>query len=359
MNRTRTGRGAPPWAWMQTGPLTVDVEACMSNRDRERLAAEATARIRASSHNEAAFPERVAQSPENVAPANANESTPVAEATEHAPTERFATVKLVYTGPGSSPESERIPASAPELESPTEKSGNLIDQLPAFKAAMRSLEKRRMPVVTTPAAGSAAKRPRSKAKPTKRKRKPATTRITLRPSAPRKQPRARTQDEIDLSRHKRRCGVCHDPGREAIEEAFLQWRNVECIDSEFEPEGGRSAIYRHAHALNLFRKRSLNLRSALEYIIEESERISPTAEGIVKAMRAYTRINDVGEWIDTPTTHIVQVIAMPAADPRNPANPIQGLSLDVRKERSQIIESGIRQPLLTETAPHSEIAVTD
>lgn len=34
MNRFRTGRGAPPWAWMQTGPLTVDVEACMSNKDR-------------------------------------------------------------------------------------------------------------------------------------------------------------------------------------------------------------------------------------------------------------------------------------------------------------------------------------
>ena len=235
----------------------------------------------------------------------------------------------------------------------------MIDQLPAFKAAMESLENRGVPVVTTPAARSAAKRPRSKARPANRKRKPTTTRITLRPSAPRKQPRPRTQDEIDLSRHKRRCTICHHPEREAIEEAFLQWRNVDCIDVEFEPEGGRSAIYRHAHALGLFRKRNLNLRSALEYIIEESERITPTAEGIVKAMRAYTRINDVGEWIDTPTTHIVQVIAMPATDPRNTANPIQGLSLDVRKERSQIIESNVRQPLLTETAPHSEITVTD
>ncbi len=153
----------------------------------------------------------------------------------------------------------------------------------------------------------------------------------------------------------------HSPGfrtREDIEEAFLQWRNVEWIDQEFELEGGRSAIYRHAHALNLFRKRSLNLRSALEYIIEESERIMPSAEGIVKAMRAYTRINDVGEWIDPPTKHIVQVIAIPATEAGNP-NSVPGLALDVRKDRSQIIESGIRQPLLTETAQQSENVVTD
>jgi hypothetical protein len=316
MNRFRTGRGAPPWAWMQTGPLTVDVEACMSNKDRGEVKY---------------------VSPTNVRHEYVPPAAPADKPTENTPSKPFNTVKLVYTGPSST-------------DGGLPREDGLLADSPAFRAAVDE---------NPGAAKSTPNRPRSKAKPAKRKRKPATTRITLRPSAPRKQPRPRTQDEIDLSRHKRRCGVCHDPAREAIEEAFLQWRNVECIDSEFEPEGGRSAIYRHAHALNLFRKRSLNLRSALEYIIEESERISPTAEGIVKAMRAYTRINDVGEWIDTPTTHIVQVIAMPAADPRNPANPIQGLSLDVRKERSQIIESGIRQPLLTETAPHSEIAVTD
>ncbi|HXN99618.1 MAG TPA: hypothetical protein VN881_11135 [Candidatus Acidoferrales bacterium] len=249
------------------------------------------------------------------------EAERVAVAAEHPPTERFATVKLVYTGPGST-------------------DGGLPPE-------------------------PAPKQRRAKAKPAKRKRKPLIARATLRPTAPRKPRRPRTQAAIDLTRHKRRCGVCHDPAREAIEEAFLQWRNVDCIDSEFEPEGGRSAIYRHAHALDLFRKRSLNLRSALEYIIEESERVTPTAEGIVRAMRAYTRINDVGEWTDPPTKHIVQVIAMPSTNTANLDNPIQGLALDVRKDRSQIIypdagrvESGVRQPLLTETAQQTEIGVT-
>jgi hypothetical protein len=134
---------------------------------------------------------------------------------------------------------------------------------------------------------------------------------------------------------------------------------VKFIAHEFNAEGGYSAIYRHARALSLFKKRNLTLRSALEFVIEQSERIVPTAEGLVKAIRAYTRINDVGEWIDTPTTHIVQVVAIPSADARNVTNAVPGLTLDVRKERSQIIESPVRQPLLTETALHSETPVTD
>src|SRR5271163_1361637 len=45
MNRFLKGRRAAPWAWMQTGPLTVDAE---------RLAAVAAERIPASDHTLAA-----------------------------------------------------------------------------------------------------------------------------------------------------------------------------------------------------------------------------------------------------------------------------------------------------------------
>ncbi len=72
-------------------------------------------------------------------------------------------------------------------------------------------------------------------------------------------------------RHRRLCTICHHPEREAIEEAFLQWRNVRLIAGEFHASGGPTAIYRHARALNLFKKRNLNLRSALELMIEQSE----------------------------------------------------------------------------------------
>jgi hypothetical protein len=377
MKRTRTGRGAPPWAWQQTGPLTVDVEACMSNRDRERLAADAAARIPASIHNEAAFPERVAQSPKSFAAANTKETTLASEAAPHTPMERFATVKLVYTpaaeaaGPGSSHDRERTPAKAPEVESSTEKTGSLIDELPAFKAAMESLEKRGIPVFTTPAAKSTSNRPRSKPKPAKRKRNLLGARKSRRPSVPRKQSQPKTQAQIDVLRHRRVCTICHHPEREAIEENFLQWRNVRLIAAEFNATGGQTSIYRHARALGLFKKRNLTLRSSLEFVIEQSERIMPTAEGLVKAIRAYTRINDAGEWIDTPTTHIVKVVAM-AHDGRSLQNPTAGLTLDVRKDRSNILyptsgqiesascpdEGRVQQALLPGSAQKVESDVT-
>jgi hypothetical protein len=74
----------------------------------------------------------------------------------------------------------------------------------------------------------------------------------------------------------------------------------------------------------------LTLRSSLEFVIEQSERIMPSAEGLVKAIRACTRINDAGEWINTPTTHIIKVIPM-APDGRHLEHPATNLTLDVRK----------------------------
>jgi hypothetical protein len=356
MNRTRTGRGAPPWPPRNPIPNDLEISEYMPASDTINRFKPAPTPVHTEVHAEAAPPvERAVAHRESHLPQRQGTALAVPHTTKH---------------PGvSTPEA--VPTDGPTVSetgadnAPHE--ADLLADLPAFKAAMESLEKQGISILESEPAKSTRKE-RAKAKPAKRKRKrkPLAAHATVRPTAPRKRRRPRTQASIDLSRHRRRCGVCHDPELEAIEEAFIQWRNVDAIDSEFEPEGGRSAIYRHAHAFNLFKKRSLNLRSALEYIIEESERIMPTAEGIVKAMRAYTRINDVGEWIDPPTKHIVQVIAMPSMDTRNADNPIPGLALDVRKDRSQIIypevgrvESGIRQPLLTETAQQSEKVATD
>ena len=90
----------------------------------------------------------------------------------------------------------------------------------------------------------------------------------------------------------------------------------------------------------------------------------PTAEGLVKAIRAYTRINDAGEWIDTPTTHIIKVVPM-ARDGRDLENPPTALTLDVRKDRSNIIypasgqiDSVAKQQLLPGSAQNVETDVT-
>ena len=340
---------------MQTGLLTVDVEARLSNHDSEPQ------RIPASTHT----PARTEVYTEAAAQAECGALLP----------ERIAEQTLAAV----TAENEIIESAEParlseEAEPAVEDTKLTLDDFPALKAAIESFEKRGDPImitVDTERSGSepvhtegdlperAPKRRRAKANPAKPKHKRISARAIVRPAVPRKQSQPKTQAEIDLMRHGRLCTICPHPEREAIEEAFLQWRSVRLIAHEFHAEGGPSAIYRHARALNLFKKRNLTLRSALEFVIEQSERIVPTAEGLVKAIRAYTRINDAGEWIDTPTTHIVQVVAMPCSDPRNSVNSVPGLTLDVRKDRSQIVESAVRQPLLSGTAQHIENAVSD
>jgi len=343
MNRFLKGRAAP-WAWMQTGPLTVDVEARLSNNDRERLLAEETLPCTEVYTEGGSSPECGALLPERVAGAAESEIVESAE-----------------------------PALPPEEAEPAVEDTKLtLDDFPALKAAMESFEKRgdpiMIPVDTEPSSTQLApKRRRAKAKPAKRKPNRISARAIVRPAVPRKQSQPKTQAEIDLSHHERHCTICHHPERESIEEAFCQWRKVKFIAREFNATGGPTAIYRHARALNLFKKRNLTLRSSLEFVIEQSECVVPTAEGLVKAIRAYTRINDAGDWIDTPTTHIVKVIAMHSQDAGSHTNAIPGLTLDVRKLPScpdegrvaLTIESPAPQPLLPGSAPQVENAVTD
>jgi hypothetical protein len=365
MNRFLKGRRAAPWAWMQTGPLTVDVEARLSNNDSE-------------------FPAAVAADPESP-PECVNvptECADVVERTEPQLPQRQGTALAVPQN------TEPSGVSTPEANE-TESTKLTLDDFPALKAAMESLEKRGDPIlisidpdlsVTEPVHTLVAEAaqddlPERAPKPRRAKPNPRKTRskriaksVNLRPHAPRRQrisaqgvaPKPpKTQAEIDLSHHERRCTICHHPERDAIEEAFCQWRKVKFIAREFNATGGPTAIYRHARALNLFKQRNLTLRSSLEFVIEQSECIVPTAEGLVKAIRAYTRINDAGQWIDTPTTHIVQVMAIPATDARSLTNPVPGLTLNVRKHPSDIIESAAPQQLLTGSAPQTEIVVTD
>src|SRR5271156_2085598 len=340
MNRFLKGRRAAPWAWMQTGPLTVDVEARMSNNDPE--------------------PERI---PPNACTLVAG-ATPAA-AGEASCAECERTPANIHTEAVVQAERANLPTKA--AEPAVEPTKLTLDDFPALKAAMESFEKRGDPIFISidpePASEGALTKPaperHARANPRRSRSKRIAKGVNLRPTAPRKPSRPKTQTEIDLSHHERRCTICHHPERESIEEAFCQWRKVKFIAREFNATGGPTAIYRHARALNLFRQRNLTLRSSLEFVIEQSECVVPTAEGLVKAIRAYTRINDAGQWIDTPTTHIVQVMAIPATDARSLTNSVPGLTLNVRKHPSDIIESAAPQQLLTGSAPQTEIVVTD
>jgi hypothetical protein len=350
MNRFRSGRPAPPWAGCQTGPMTVDVEALMASRDRN---------------------------PDPVDPVAHPINEPLKYASPLAAYYDYARNAANIQDQAAA--AQRAAAPLQEVEPTPEKPPNLLDSLPAFRAAIESFEKRGDPIMVPadpepldeePAAPQSQPKPRKRPK---RKPRPIPTlkQTTVRPSAPRpqSQPKSqpKSQTEIDLAHHQRRCSICHHPDRDAIEEAFLQWRRVRNIDSDFKPDGGPTAIYRHARAFNLFKQRNLNLRTALEFVIERAENVMPTAEGLVKAIHAYTRINDQGEWIDTPTTHIVKVMPIVKPGPRNVTPATSGhVTLDVKKisdcpreGRVEVsIESPSGRPLLTGSAPQTESRAT-
>jgi hypothetical protein len=108
----------------------------------------------------------------------------------------------------------------------------------------------------------------------------------------------------ELERHARKCVICRHPDRVGIEADFLNWRNTDLISHLYHLNDFRP-IYRHARATGLFQQRRANLRFAAELIIEHADTVVPTAEGVLRAIRASARINDDGQWIEPPSHVIV------------------------------------------------------
>jgi hypothetical protein len=107
----------------------------------------------------------------------------------------------------------------------------------------------------------------------------------------------------DPARHSRKCEVCRHPDRQAIEQEFLRWRHPDNILDDYELNS-RSSIYRHAHATGLLAQRRLNLRDSLELVIEQAEQTTPTADSIIRAVRAHSCITEEGRWIE-PAKHVI------------------------------------------------------
>lgn len=102
-----------------------------------------------------------------------------------------------------------------------------------------------------------------------------------------------------LSYHSRECSICRHPERDRIDQEFVEWGAVGSIAAAYRIQ--RRAIYRHAHATNLFERRNRDLRFALGRIIEQAQTVQVTADSIVRAVRLYACLNDGGEWIGPPT----------------------------------------------------------
>ncbi|HXZ13432.1 MAG TPA: hypothetical protein VEG64_13675 [Candidatus Sulfotelmatobacter sp.] len=119
--------------------------------------------------------------------------------------------------------------------------------------------------------------------------------------------------QAHLERHQRLCTICHHPDLEFIEQQFLHWHSPDALAREYDVH--KRAIFRHAHALGLFERRRRNLRFVFESFLERVQYVAPTGNDILRAARAYARVNDLGQWIDPPTTHFVVASAAPPGIP--------------------------------------------
>lgn len=134
--------------------------------------------------------------------------------------------------------------------------------------------------------------------------------IERRPRAPEGRAAQLVSTQISDERHQRICKICKHPEREFIEQEFLHWFTPRIIAQEYGLT--ERAIYRHAHATGLFELRRRNLRCVYENFLEEAKHVMPTANDILRAARAYTRVSEQGEWIEPPTTHYVVASAAPS-----------------------------------------------
>ncbi|HEX5422359.1 MAG TPA: hypothetical protein VFW94_02335, partial [Candidatus Acidoferrales bacterium] len=126
------------------------------------------------------------------------------------------------------------------------------------------------------------------------------------------------QEEISLSHHSPRCTICNHPEREAIEQGFLHWESPTLLAYEYDL-GQRRAVYRHARAFGLFEKRAARTRRSLEFVIEQGETITPTADSLIRAVRAYSCLGEDGRWTE-PTKRVIithEHIDRRAPDPRD------------------------------------------
>jgi len=107
-----------------------------------------------------------------------------------------------------------------------------------------------------------------------------------------------------LERHARKCQICNHPFREEIEQDFLHWHRPRTISLDYRLPHYRY-VYRHAHATGLYERRRTQMLCALELIIEEAGHTQPSADAVIRAVRACSRLDERGVWQDPPSHVIV------------------------------------------------------
>jgi hypothetical protein len=110
----------------------------------------------------------------------------------------------------------------------------------------------------------------------------------------------------DFNRHARRCCICSHPDRDAIEGEFIRWDCPRRIAKDYQI-ADRASFYRHAHATGLYARRRREFARVLENILEcvEHSTLEETADVIIRASRVYAHLDENGNWVEPPRTHII------------------------------------------------------
>lgn len=132
--------------------------------------------------------------------------------------------------------------------------------------------------------------------------------------------RAENSDPLlsETERHSRKCSICQHEDRAAIEQFFMHWVPLMDIADEFDLPSS-DAVRRHAIAMGFEEARNQTMRRSLHRIIERAGDATPTATGVIQAIRACNCLDDSGRWVEPPRrviiSHEVLYIESHAAQP--------------------------------------------
>ena len=136
-----------------------------------------------------------------------------------------------------------------------------------------------------------------------------------------------------LRRHQSQCSVCSHPKRQAIEEEWVNWGSTTLLAEKCGLS--RDGIYRHAHALGLFRERQKRIKLLYEKVLERLDTVKFSGSDLVKVLKEYTALCGREE--------AAQATNLPA---REVPNPESGQEDEVSVGDGPALEKPTPQPVL-------------
>jgi hypothetical protein len=171
-----------------------------------------------------------------------------------------------------------------------------------------------------------------------------------------------------LRRHQSQCSVCSHPQRQEIEDAWLDWGSTTLLAEKYGLS--RDCIYRHVHALSLFRERQNRINRLYEKVLERLDTVKFSGSDLVKVLKEYTALCEreeakqetnlpAQEVLDPASGQEPEVPAVDGAPLEEPApQPVPKVDTVLAAEGNQPGEPAVT-PLASPEAQNLEPAVTN